>query len=171
MPCRAAGAGGSRHHGMDSGSTWLYAFDLIHGRLPLTDGPGQEQGLLQRWRENDVSPRSGEKICLWLDGMELTTWQQLSDQEYLTLHAEVLALQDKLGISYKDASHRLYLAEMEKLKVADEKYKAFKNLKVRIGEFMRRVNKDFAECFTDDEPASEAGPSVKNPTTAEGTTE
>ena len=45
--------------------------------------------------------------------------QQLSDQENLILHAEVVALQQKLGISYKDASHQLYMAELEKLKVAE----------------------------------------------------
>jgi hypothetical protein len=103
--------------------------------------------------------------------MELITWQQLSDQEHLTLHAEVLALQDKLGISYKDASHRLYLAEMERLKVADEKYKAFKNLGVRLRGFMRGINEDFEQYVSDDEPESEAGPGVENPTNADGTTE
>ena len=50
--------------------------------------------------------------------------QQLSKQENLILHTEVLALQEKLGISYKDASHWLYMGELEKLKVADETHKA-----------------------------------------------
>jgi len=59
------------------------------------------------------------------------------------LHAEVLALQETLGISYKDASHRLYLAELEKLKVADEKYKAFKNLASRLTTFVNTINEDY----------------------------
>jgi hypothetical protein len=39
----------------------------------------------------------------------------LTDREILELHAEVKALQDRLGISYKDAAHRLYMAETQKL--------------------------------------------------------
>ena len=69
--------------------------------------------------------------------------QQLSDQENLTLHAEVVALQQKLGISYKDASHRLYMAELEKLKVADETHKAFKNLDKRLTELLEYHNEHF----------------------------
>jgi hypothetical protein len=37
--------------------------------------------------------------------------------EALILHAEVKALQNRLGISYKDAAHRLYLIEVEKMKI------------------------------------------------------
>ena len=43
--------------------------------------------------------------------------QILTDRELLSCHAEVKALQNKLGTSYKDASHRLYMAEVEKLKL------------------------------------------------------
>jgi len=32
------------------------------------------------------------------------------------LHAEILALRDKLGITYKDASHRLYMTAFEKVR-------------------------------------------------------
>ena len=69
--------------------------------------------------------------------------QQLSDQENLMLHAEVVALQQKLGISYKDAFHRLYMAELEKLKVADETHKAFKNLDKRLTELLEYHNEHF----------------------------
>ena len=69
--------------------------------------------------------------------------QQLSDQENLMLHAEVVALQQKLGISYKDASHRLYMAELEKLKVADETHKAFKNLDKCLTELLKHHNEHF----------------------------
>ena len=69
--------------------------------------------------------------------------QQLSDQENLILHAEVVALQEKLGISYKDASHWLYMAELEKLKVADETHKAFKNLDKCLTDVLELHNKQF----------------------------
>src|SRR5271155_3393006 len=42
--------------------------------------------------------------------------QALSDRELLTLHAEVLAMRRVYGITYKDAAHRLYMAEVERLK-------------------------------------------------------
>ncbi|KAH9486125.1 hypothetical protein JR316_0000189 [Psilocybe cubensis] len=48
----------------------------------------------------------------------------LTDQERLSLHAEVCSLQQRLGISYKDAAHRLYLAEVEKLQLANTHRKA-----------------------------------------------
>jgi hypothetical protein len=69
--------------------------------------------------------------------------QQLSEQEYLSLHAEVVALQQRLGISYKDASHRLYLREFERLKAADAKQKAFKNLERRIDNYLEDLNMRF----------------------------
>jgi hypothetical protein len=42
--------------------------------------------------------------------------QEFSERENLILHAEIKALQSLLGISYKDAAHRLYMKEVEKLK-------------------------------------------------------
>jgi hypothetical protein len=39
----------------------------------------------------------------------------LTPRELLRLHAEVKALQDQYGISYKDAAHRLYHGEIQKL--------------------------------------------------------
>jgi hypothetical protein len=90
----------------------------------------------------------------------------LSDQENLLLHAEVLALQETLGISYKDASHRLYLAELEKLKVADEKYKAFKNLETRVSEFVADINEDYEVVYGSD---SEADTTAEDHTAAEDT--
>jgi len=41
----------------------------------------------------------------------------------------VISLQNRLGISYKDASHRLYMAEIEKLKADRKIFKAFVTLK------------------------------------------
>jgi hypothetical protein len=39
----------------------------------------------------------------------------MTQRELLGLHAEVKALQGQFGISYKDAAHRLYHAEVQKL--------------------------------------------------------
>jgi hypothetical protein len=39
----------------------------------------------------------------------------LTQRELLGLHAEVKVLQDQYGISYKDAAHRLYHAEILKV--------------------------------------------------------
>jgi hypothetical protein len=58
----------------------------------------------------------------------LTVSQAASERERLAAHAEVLALQQRLGISYKDASHRLYLAEVERMKADEKAVKAFKIL-------------------------------------------
>jgi hypothetical protein len=48
------------------------------------------------------------------------------------LHAEVKALQATLGISYKDAVHRLFMAETERVKKADSAAKAFSALRKQI---------------------------------------
>jgi len=71
--------------------------------------------------------------------------QHLSKQENLILHAEVVALQEKLGISYKNASHQLYMAELEKLKAADESHKAFKNLDKHLTEVLELHSKHFGD--------------------------
>ena len=68
----------------------------------------------------------------------------------------MVALQERLGTSYKDASHRLYLAEAEKLKVADEKHKAFKNLDERIGNYLKRLNTRFGDERKRDEGVPDA---------------
>jgi len=38
-------------------------------------------------------------------------------------------LQARLGLSYKDAAHRLYIAEIEKLNMSKRGYKAFSSLR------------------------------------------
>jgi hypothetical protein len=58
--------------------------------------------------------------------------QDLTDRELLSCHAEVKALQDQLGTSYKDASHRLYMAEVEKLEQQDITLKTYATLKERV---------------------------------------
>jgi len=50
------------------------------------------------------------------------------------LHAEILALCDTLGILYKDAAHRLYMTEWEKLKMDERSQKTFMNVRRRAGQ-------------------------------------
>lgn len=54
----------------------------------------------------------------------------------MALHAEVRALQQELGLSYKDSAHRLFLAEVEKLKEQDKAKKAFSAIRQRIDSIM-----------------------------------
>lgn len=68
----------------------------------------------------------------------------MSGQEKLALHAEVIALQNQLGISYKDAAHRLYMAEVEKLILADKELKAWANLLNGIDNSLRDVADNLA---------------------------
>lgn len=59
-------------------------------------------------------------------------WQGLSQRELHLLHAEVKALQATLGISYKDAAHRLFMAETERVKKADSAAKGFSAIRKQI---------------------------------------
>ena len=52
------------------------------------------------------------------------------------LHAEVEALQQTLGISYKDAAHRLFMTEIERVKKADSAAKGFSALRKRMGDIL-----------------------------------
>ena len=79
------------------------------------------------------------------------------------VHAEVMALQEMLGISYKDASHRLYMAECEKLKTDEKTQKAFSIVKERtqgalVG-FQRRLVQIGGELgsLADEPPNTDAG--------------
>ena len=54
----------------------------------------------------------------------------------MSAHAEVLALQQRLGLSYKDAAHHLFMVEFEKLKLDEKLYKSFANLKASIEKVM-----------------------------------
>jgi hypothetical protein len=50
----------------------------------------------------------------------------------LALHAEIKALQEQLGLSYKDAAHRLYHSEVQKLRVEDEACKTLSGIRERV---------------------------------------
>jgi hypothetical protein len=52
-------------------------------------------------------------------------------REMMGLHAEIVSLRETLGISYKDASHRLYMTEWAKLKTDERTHKAFEVLRGR----------------------------------------
>ena len=56
----------------------------------------------------------------------------MTEREQLALHAEIKALQEQLGLSYKDAAHRLYLSEVQKLRVQDEACKTLSELKGQV---------------------------------------
>ena len=61
------------------------------------------------------------------------------------VHAEVLALWEMLGISYKDASHRLYMMECEKLRTDEKTHKAFSIVKERAREALMGFQKRFVQ--------------------------
>ena len=46
-------------------------------------------------------------------------YKWLTGHELMGVQAEILDLRERLGISYKDAAHRLYMAELERVKKAD----------------------------------------------------
>jgi hypothetical protein len=56
----------------------------------------------------------------------------LTDRELLSCHAEVKALQNQLGTSYKNVSHCLYMAEIEKLEQQNIILKTYVTLKERM---------------------------------------
>ncbi|PPQ87773.1 hypothetical protein CVT25_015015 [Psilocybe cyanescens] len=58
--------------------------------------------------------------------------KDLSNEERLNIHAEVIATMDRLGASYKDAANRLYLAEVAKLKTVDLHKKGLANESQRM---------------------------------------
>jgi hypothetical protein len=58
----------------------------------------------------------------------LPSTQGLSQYELLVLHAEIKALQQMYGLSYKDAAHRLYHSELRQVMAEDAAYKSFTTL-------------------------------------------
>ena len=55
------------------------------------------------------------------------------------------ALQHQLGTSYKDASHRLYMAEVEKLEQQDVTLKTYATLKERMERNLESFERRFSE--------------------------
>jgi hypothetical protein len=63
----------------------------------------------------------------------------LSEHELLSAHAEILALQQQYGISYKDAAHRLYMAQVERLKISNTAYKDVKRIDDELDAILRSL--------------------------------
>ena len=57
----------------------------------------------------------------------------------MSAHAAVLARQERLGISYKDAAHRLYMAEVEKMTADEKMHKAFTNAQISTQQALERA--------------------------------
>jgi hypothetical protein len=56
-----------------------------------------------------------------------------SERERHILHAEVLALQATLNITYKDAAHQLFMVELERVKKADSAEQSFAAIRRSLG--------------------------------------
>ena len=78
--------------------------------------------------------RRPNPVCSSTEHFEITyqSSQTLSQRELHMLHAEIKALQETLGISYKDATHRLFMAEVERLKKADAAAKSFASIRTQM---------------------------------------
>ena len=86
-----------------------------------------------------------------------------SDRECLSAHSEVLALQQWLGISYKDAAHRLYIAELERMKSEEKTFKAFNNLQASTEKSLALLYKSVNEIESTLTTGSrERGPDVES---------
>ena len=86
-----------------------------------------------------MSPTVPVSIIISTDPTVTYYIQGSSDRERLLAHAEVLALRERLGISYKDAAHRLYMAEVERLKADEKLHKGFANFKISTEEALERA--------------------------------
>ena len=67
----------------------------------------------------------------------ITFLQEFLDRECLILHAEILVIMSQLHISYKDAAHRLYMREIDKLKSKRQTERRYKNIKEQISNRMK----------------------------------
>ena len=88
----------------------------------------------------------------------------MTNRELLGLHAEVLSLRETLGISYKDAIHRLYMTEWEKLKTNDCTHKVFSTLTERTRDALTGFQVTLAELGSQDGKGVNANATL--PTTA-----
>ena len=69
-----------------------------------------------------------------------------------------MALQNRLGITYKDASHRLYMAELEKLKADERMYKAFTSLQASTEKALQKAYKSVRDMKEKTNPELDNGP-------------
>ena len=87
---------------------------------PLTEvGPGTKLGKEGvRASPDPVSDFPNSKHAY------LGFFKGLSKREWLALHAEIKAMQDQYGLSYKDSAHRVYLAEQARLQALTNTHNA-----------------------------------------------
>jgi hypothetical protein len=55
----------------------------------------------------------------------------MTERELLECHVKILSLQEELGTSYKDASHRLYFAHWERMKAQEQSNAYLQNMVAR----------------------------------------
>jgi hypothetical protein len=108
----------------------------INSRSYLPDQPGMITGLhgpaiAEGMVHAPVDPVSVFRTFIYFFSIQ-SCHKGLSQRELHILHAEITALQKTLGISYKDAAHRLYMAEVERLKKSDSAQKSFAAIRRRI---------------------------------------
>ena len=60
----------------------------------------------------------------------------LSKREWLALHAEIKAMQDQYGLSYKDSAHRVYLAEQARLQALANAHNAVLKIQERVDKIL-----------------------------------
>lgn len=88
---------------------------------------------------------------MWL--YQFIPLQKLTDRDLLSCHADVKALQTQLGTSYKDASHRLYMAEVEKLEQQDITLKTYATLKETMECNLKSFESRFSKVRANDNKA------------------
>ena len=76
----------------------------------------------------------------------------MTDRKLLGLHAKIMSLRETLGISYKDASHRLYMAEWEKLKTDARTQKAFNLLTTRTKKTIEKLQTSLGQLGIAEKP-------------------
>lgn len=84
------------------------------------------------WRVGPGKSRSGKYSLFDFLTIYLRNMKALSEREWLALHAEIKAMQELFGLSYKDSAHHLYLAEISRLKTLDTAHKSFRVIRERI---------------------------------------
>ena len=100
----------------------------------MTDGPYYVIGPNELMLPPDPASEHYHQLACIIISFPL---QILTDRELLSCHAEIKSLQAHLGISYKDASHRLYLAEIEKFWGQNITMKTYAQLRGRVDDNLR----------------------------------
>lgn len=87
----------------------------------------------------------------------------MTERETIGLHHEINVLMERYGISYKDAAHRLYMTETEKIRTDNRAKKAFGILADRTRSSLLNIREKFNEVsqtLGQDSEADESGEDV-----------